>query len=49
MVTIGDLFATIYKGFGIDWQKTYMTSIGRPIKIANSIEDKTGVPIDELV
>jgi hypothetical protein len=48
-VTMGDLFATIYKAFGIDWEKTYMTPIGRPVKIANSIEDKTGVPIKELV
>lgn len=44
MVTMGDVFATIYKPFGIDWEKTVMTPIGRPIKIANSIEDKTGVP-----
>ena len=49
MVTMGDVFATIYKAFGIDWEKTYMTPIGRPIKIANSIADKTGVPIQELV
>ena len=49
MVTMGDLFATVYKTFGIDWEKTYMTPIGRPIKIANSIGDKTGVPIQELV
>ena len=49
MVTMGDIFATVYKAFGIDWEKTYMTPIGRPIKIANSIGDKTGVPIQELV
>jgi len=49
MVTMGDVFATIYKAFGIDWEKTYMTPIGRPIKIANSIDDKTGVPIGEIV
>jgi len=48
-ITMGDAFATIYKAFGIDWEKTYMTPIGRPVKIANSIEDKTGVPIRELV
>jgi hypothetical protein len=48
-VTMGDVFATIYKAFGIDWEKTYMTPIGRPVKIANSIEDKTGIPIKELV
>ena len=49
MVTTGDLFATVYKACGIDWTKTYMTPIGRPVKIANSIGDKTGVPIPELV
>ena len=49
MVTMGDIYATIYKAFGIDWEKTYMTPIGRPVKIANSIDDKTGVPIKELV
>ena len=49
MVTMGDIYATIYKAFGIDWEKTYMTPIGRPIKIANSIEDKTGEPIRELI
>ena len=49
MVTIGDVFATIYKAFGIDWTKTYDTPIGRPIKIANSIDDKTGEPLAELV
>ena len=25
LITIGDLFATVYKAFGIDWTKTYMT------------------------
>ena len=49
MITIGDVFATVYKAFGIDWEKTYMTPVGRPIKIANSIDDATGVPIKELV
>ncbi|MSO23071.1 MAG: DUF1501 domain-containing protein [Acidobacteria bacterium] len=49
MVTMGDVFATIYKAFGIDWEKTYLTPIGRPIKIANSIEDRTGVPIAGLI
>ena len=49
MVTIGDLHATIYKAFGIDWTKTYDTPIGRPIKIANSIDDKTGQPIKEII
>ena len=49
MITIGDVFATVYKAFGIDWEKTYMTPVGRPIKIANSIGDATGVPVKELV
>ena len=49
MVTMGDVFATIYKAMGIDWTKTYMHPIGRPIKIANSIGDKTGVPIEEII
>ena len=48
-ISIGDLFATIYKAFGIDWEKTYMTPVGRPVKIANGIDDSTGVPIAELV
>ena len=48
-VTIGDLFATLYKTLGIDWEKTYMTPIGRPVKIANSIGDATGVPLKELI
>jgi arylsulfatase A-like enzyme len=49
MVSMGDIFATIYKAFGIDWRKEYMHPIGRPIKIANSLEDKTGEPIQELI
>ena len=49
LVSIGDVFATIYKAFGIDWTKTYDTPIGRPIKIANSIDDKTGQPLADLV
>jgi hypothetical protein len=43
------VFATLYKAFGIDWTKTYMHPIGRPVKIANSIGDKQGVPISGLV
>lgn len=49
LTTMGDVFATIYKAFGIDWEKTYMSPIGRPIKIANSIDDKTGTPIRALL
>ena len=48
-MSIGNLFATIYKAFGIDWTKEYMTPVGRPIKIANSVNDKTGEPIKELI
>ena len=48
-LTIGDLFATIYKAFGIDWTKTYMTPIGRPIKIATSLDDMVGEPVKELL
>ena len=48
-VTIGDLFATIYKAFGIDWHTEYMSPVGRPVKIANSIDDETGQPISELI
>lgn len=49
MVTMGDLFATLYKALGIDWRKEYPSPIGRPIKIANSIGDKTGEVIHELI
>jgi uncharacterized protein (DUF1501 family) len=49
VVSMGDLYATIYKALGIDWKKEYMSPIGRPIKIANSLEDKTGSPVDELL
>jgi hypothetical protein len=48
-VTIGDLFATVYKAFGIDWHKEYMHPIGRPVKIANSVDDHTGEPVAELI
>jgi uncharacterized protein (DUF1501 family) len=49
VVTMGDLYATIYKLLGIDWQKEYMSPIGRPVKIANSLEDQTGTPVAELL
>ena len=48
-VTIGDLFATVYKALGIDWTQEYMTPIGRPVKIANALHDMTGTPLDELI
>jgi hypothetical protein len=47
--SMGDIFATIYKAFGIDWTIEYETAIGRPVKIANSLDDNTGQPIPELV
>jgi len=49
VVTMGDLYATIYQALGIDWKKEYMSPIGRPVKIANSLEDKTGSPVKELL
>lgn len=48
-LSIGDLYATVYKAMGIDWTKEFMHPIGRPLKIANAIHDETGVPIAELV
>ena len=48
-VSIGDVFATVYKALGIDWHKEYMTPVGRPIKIANSFDDLTGKPLVELI
>ena len=45
---MGDLYASIYRLMGVDWTKEIMSPIGRPIKIANSLEDKTGEPIPEL-
>jgi uncharacterized protein (DUF1501 family) len=49
VVTMGDLYATIYKALGIDWTKEYMSPIGRPLKIANSLDDQTGEPVNELL
>lgn len=48
VVSMGDLYATVYKLMGVDWTKEIMSPIGRPIKIANSLEDKTGEPIPAL-
>ncbi len=48
VVSMGDLYASIYRLMGVDWTKEIMSPIGRPIKIANSLEDKTGEPIPEL-
>ncbi len=49
VVSMGDLYATVYKALGIDWTKEYMSPIGRPVKIANSLEDRTGEPVKELL
>ena len=49
MVTVGDLFATLYKALGIDWTKTYLSPGRRPIYIANSIGDKAGQPVHGLL
>ena len=49
MVSMGDAYATIYKALGIDWETEYMHPVGRPIKIANSFNDLTGVPLKELI
>jgi hypothetical protein len=48
-VCMGDIYATVYKALGLDWTKEYMSPIGRPIKIANSLDDMNAVPIDELL
>ncbi len=47
--SMGEIFAIIYKTFGIDWTKEYMSPAGRPIKIANSFDDGTAQPVPELV
>jgi hypothetical protein len=49
MISMGDIYATIYKAFGIDWTRTYMTPIGRPVYIANALGDKQGEPIEGLI
>ena len=49
VVSMGDLYATIYKALGVDWHKEYMSPVGRPIKIANSLDDRTGEPVSELL
>jgi len=49
VVTMGDLYATVYKLLGIRWEKEYMSPIGRPVKIANSLDDRTGEPVQELI
>lgn len=49
VTSMGDIFATVYKAFGVDWMKEYDTPIGRPVKIANSLEDRTGEPLKQLL
>ncbi|MCC6587695.1 MAG: DUF1501 domain-containing protein [Bryobacterales bacterium] len=49
VVSMGDLYATVYKLLGVDWHKEYMSPIGRPIKIANNLDDRTGEPVAELL
>jgi hypothetical protein len=48
-ISVGDVYATIYKAMGIDSQKTYMSPIGRPVYIANGFDDKSGSPIKDLI
>jgi uncharacterized protein (DUF1501 family) len=48
-VSIGDLYATVYKAMGIDWMKTYMSPLARPLYIANGFKDMPGSPLKELV
>ena len=46
---MGDVFATLCKALGIDWTKTGMHPIGRPVNNANSIGDEQGNPISGLI
>ena len=48
-VSIGDIHATIYKAMGIDWNKEIMHPVGRPLFIANDLNDQAARPIHELV
>ena len=48
-VSAGDVHATIYKAMGIDWTKTYMSPVGRPMYIANGFNDTPGAPLKELI
>jgi hypothetical protein len=48
-VEVPDLVATIYRKLGIDYNKEYVSNIGRPVKIANSLDDRTGSPVKELL
>jgi len=46
--SMGGLFATIYKAFGIGWTEEYDAPIGRPVKIANGLDGRQREPIQEL-
>ena len=48
-VSVGDLYATVYKAMGIDWTKTYMSPIARPVYLANGFNDTAGTPLKELI
>jgi len=48
-VSLGDLYATVYKALGIDWSKTYDSPAGRPVYIANGFGDQAGAPLTDLV
>ena len=48
-ISMGDIYATVYKALGIDWTKEYIHPSGRPVKIANALNDLTGKPIQELI
>src|SRR5207302_3358730 len=48
-VSVGDLYATVYKAMGIDWAKTYMSPDARPVYIANGFNDTAGTPLKELI
>jgi len=48
-ISLGDLYATFYKALGIDWTKTYMSPIARPVYIANGFNDTAGNPLKELI
>ena len=39
-----DLMATIYRKLGIDYQKEYLSNIGRPVKLTDD-----GKPLDFLL
>jgi hypothetical protein len=49
VVTMGDLFATSIIASASTGRRRIMSPIGRPIKIANSLEDVTGEPVKELL